>query len=110
NLLISVVFLLLAGCTLGTDKEANNQAPNNNVQTENEASNDTNKEADLSLPDGFPADFPFPDNITITEVQDNSEGEQKSYTIRFTFDADMDLEPVFKMYADYTEKIDYKPM
>lgn len=65
------------------------------------------KEADLALPDGFPADFSIPKNITITEVQDHLDGDGKSYTIRFDLDPDIDLEALFKLYADYTKKLGY---
>lgn len=107
----AIIFILLLTACSAADTKDNNDKPDNQTTNNDETANDNEAEpTNTSLPDGFPADFPFPPDITITEVRDESEGDQKSYTIRFTFNPDMDLEPVFDMYTDYTEKIGYEPM
>lgn len=105
-LLSFILVIILASCGEEKKEEKDHSSTILYQDTEN---NDHNFE-NSTLPNGFPADFPFPENITITEVQDNSEGERKNYTIRFTFDPDIDLDEVFKMYADYTEKVGYEPL
>lgn len=96
--ILTVVFLGACGSDTGDGTEQVADAATNE---------ETNKKVDVALPDGFPPDFPIPENITITEVRDNSEGEQKNYTIRFDFDPKIDLESVFTLYNDYTEKLGY---
>lgn len=110
-MMLSVLMMVLTAC--GNDDSATkNDGSNNNANQEVEASTTNNEEveqpANTTLPAGFPDDFPFPDDITITEVIDNSEGSKKNFTIRFTFDPDMDLDPVFEMYESYRDKIGYE--
>lgn len=117
-ILIGIMFVsLLAACgsTKDDSEQTSSNAAESDVDDNNEATNkdestteEKDKQTDITLPADFPSDFPFPDNITITEVRDNSEGDKKDFTIRFTFDPDMDLEAVFKMYDEYTDKIGYK--
>src|SRR5699024_7591146 len=112
-MLIGALMILLVGC--GTDNTVKkNDGNNNDSNQEVEASTANNDEVEqptsTTLPAGFPADFPFPDDITIIEVTDDSEGSQKDFTIRFTFDPDMDLDAVFEMYEAYRDKIGYKPV
>lgn len=112
-MIFASLMILLVGC--GTNDTAiKNDGNNNDNHQEIEASTENNDKVEqasnTTLPDGFPDDFPFPDDITITEVRDNSEGSQKDFTIRFTFDPDIDFDAVTEMYQSYMNKIDYKPI
>lgn len=100
-MMLAAWMMVLAAC-------GDSNATSKNAENNNEANQEVEQPANTSLPKGFPEDFPFPDNITITEVMDDSEGDQKNFTIRFTFDPDMDLDPVFEMYESYREKIGYE--
>ena len=86
--------ILLVAC--GADTDINEKSHSKDIE-----------KPDLTLPDSFPADFPIPENITITEVEDDSDDEQHDYSIKFDFDPDIDLEALIKLYADYTEKVGY---
>lgn len=99
-----MIVMLFVAC--GSDTDGGKEKVTDASTTEkNDSINE--KKVDLTLPDGFPTDFPIPENITITEVQDNSEGDQKDYTIRFDFDPEIDLESIFELYNNYTEKVGY---
>lgn len=65
------------------------------------------KKSATTLPADFPADFPFPETSVITKVEDDSEGDQGSYSITFDFDPDIDLEKMSDMYKAYSEKLGY---
>jgi|SRR5699024_2223604 len=110
-IMIFAAVMLLAACG-DNNATAKNDGNNSEANQEVEASATNNDEVEqpsnTTLPADFPDDFPFPDNITITEVMDNSEGDQRNFTIRFTFDPDMDLDPVFEMYDAYREINGYK--
>lgn len=110
-IMLSTLIVVLAACgndDFATKNEGNNNDANHEVETSATNNNEVEQPASTTLPTGFPEDFPFPDDITITEVMDNSEGSQKNFTIRFTFNPDMDLEPVFEMYESYRDKIGYE--
>ena len=97
--------MLFVAC--GSDSDGGKEQVADDASRTEESDNKDEKKADVTLPDGFPTGFPIPEDITITEVQDNSEGDQKDYTIRFDFDPEIDLESVFELYNDYTEKLGY---
>lgn len=61
----------------------------------------------LALPEGLPSDFPLPNPMTITKVNDQSDDSKYSYEIRFTFDPNMDMDQTFAMYDDYAKGLGY---
>ncbi|WP_438317151.1 hypothetical protein [Sporosarcina sp. FA9] len=60
----------------------------------------------LSIPDDIPADFPFPEGIVITNIEDKSDADKVEYQIDINLEK-IDVEAVFDMYREYSEKIDY---
>ncbi|MBB6453604.1 hypothetical protein HNQ94_002053 [Salirhabdus euzebyi] len=57
--------------------------------------------ANVSLPDGFPADFPVPNDgvlLTATTITNNEEGA-KMYTVQYEFQ--QNIEELFTKYKDY---------
>lgn len=108
---LTICFLLIA---CGVEKESVNQkedvvvSVDSNVGDKKDVQESEAKAGkNLTLPSGFPSDFPFPDNIKFTKIEDSSDKERKSYFIEFDFDSDLDLEATFEMYNDYTKKIGY---
>lgn len=61
----------------------------------------------LKLPTGFPSDFPLPENIKLTKVEENSEGDTLDFDIRFEFNPSLDLNATFEMYNNYAQELDY---
>ncbi|HHY20513.1 MAG TPA: hypothetical protein GX525_01230 [Bacilli bacterium] len=111
-LLLASISCLLMAC--GVEKESVNQKEDVVVSVDSNVGDkkdvqesDAKAGENLTLPSGFPSDFPFPDNIKITNIEDASDEDRKSYSIKFDFDSDLDLEATFEMYNDYTKKIGY---
>lgn len=65
------------------------------------------KQSEVRLPDDFPEDFPIPQEFTITSVEDDSEGKSQHYKIDFDFDPEMNMEPIFELYKEYSEQLGY---
>lgn len=113
-LLSIFIVVLITGCG---DKDNANSKEEETVETETEMdveSIDEEEEIetsvsedDLSLPEGFPSDFPLPDPMTITEVSDHSDDDHYDYVIRFSFDPDIDLDALFTKYDNYAKNLDY---
>lgn len=114
-----VLSLTLAACG-GVDDGGVTESNEEDASVSASESQDANQEAaepseeetdqsgeDLTLPDNFPADFPLPENIVITEVDDDSDDEEYSYSIQFTFDPNIDLDATFEMYSNYAEQVGY---
>ncbi|MHA6260040.1 hypothetical protein ACXYMX_08995 [Sporosarcina sp. CAU 1771] len=117
-LLIAMCFTLVA-CNEASDDSSNiNNDSDKTTESKNdkdvgEESSDNDKEEqkdeaekDLSIPDDIPKDFPFPEGIVITNIEDKSDEDKVSYYIDFSSD-NIDMDAVFDMYRDYSEKINY---
>lgn len=61
-----------------------------------------------SLPEEFPKEIPFPDNVVITASMAAENNGQKSYTI--TSDAEKSVEETAKLYQDYFKAKGYANM
>lgn len=91
--------LVLLGCDLTeeTGKKAVNKETNNEkIDVISE-----------TIPEGFPKDFPLPDDIMITNGVDKSEGNAKHYVIEFEFDPVLDFEAWLVTYRKYAEEMEY---
>lgn len=106
---LTIVMLLLAAC--GGTVEQEDQQPKEKGSTEQQQETETAEKKEESksatLPDTFPSDFPIPETFKITEVQDTSDNDRAKFTIRFTFDPALDLQPIFDMYDDYSNQLGY---
>lgn len=106
--LLAIVILLLAACGGTADQGEKQQTEKTTTEQPNKKNDAEKKESKTAaLPDGFPSDFPIPEAFKITEATDNSDGDREKYTIRFTFDPALDLEPIFEVYDDYANKLGY---
>lgn len=112
-MMFAALMMVLTACG-DSNSTAKNDGNNKEANQEVEASAPNNDEVEqpssTTLPADFPDDFPFPDGITITEVRDDSDGSQKDFTIRFTFDPDIDFDSVSEIYESYRNKIGYEPV
>lgn len=90
--------------TAETPAETEDDVNTNEEEEEATASGITES---LVLPDGLPSDFPLPNPMTITEVNDKSDDSVYSYEIRFTFAPNIDMDETFAMYDDYAKGLGY---
>lgn len=60
----------------------------------------------MSLPDNFPGDFPLPEGMIITKINDKSDEDKIDYYIDFDL-KEIDTDVVFDIYRAYVEKVDY---
>lgn len=93
----------LIGC-VNKEDNVNGKAIANSNKT-NETTSDSNE--DITLPKEFPADFPLPEDIEITSVEDDSDEDRYSFEIRFNFNPNIDMDATFEIYKDYAEELEY---
>lgn len=112
-LLISSILLSIGLVACGSDNnapEATNVSENEVAEvsvTDNEEEAEKEDAVSTTLPDGFPADFPIPDEFTITKVKDKSNEKKNHYSVDVDFDPAMDMEPVFDLYKAYADELGY---
>lgn len=109
---------MLVACSESNDESSHIKSDNNNSDDTTESidnkegnlsDNDKSKQdaaEDLSLPDNFPGDFPLPEGIIITKINDKSDEDALDYYIDFDL-KEIDTDVVFEIYREYVEKIDY---
>lgn len=104
SILLSVI---LVGC--GAENDATKAANETEQETDKEENGEaeTKDAANTTLPDGFPEDFPIPDEFTITKVKDKSNEDKNHYSLDFDFDPSLDMEPIFDLYKAYSEEVGY---
>lgn len=105
--MILSIFLVACGATDNTAEKTTTQENIEEQETVDNNEEKAEKQSDMTLPDGFPKDFLIPDEFTITDVEDESEGNDKHYSIDFDFDPALDMESVFNLYKAYSEEIGY---
>lgn len=101
---------LLVGCGDLSDDRQEDRTKTGEAKESREVEREEKEEKreSVSLPDFFPKDFPFPDNITVTEVKDRSDDDGWHVVVDFNFDPGLDMNAVTQMYEKYTNEIEYE--
>lgn len=118
GIILLIAIGLLFGCSGNGEQKSSDEdsglVSEGQVEKE-EAETKTGKEEEvegvqgghLSLPPKFPADFPLPDGMVITEVEDDSDDKRYAYDIRFDFNPELDTEALSAAYRAYAENLEY---
>ncbi|OZU87528.1 hypothetical protein CIL03_15660 [Virgibacillus indicus] len=75
------------------------------VQSDGETEVESNIGENVTLPEDFPSEFPFPEEIKLTAVQTVTDAETKTYMIHYEYD--QDLESISAIYKEYAESKGY---